>query len=58
MFEHRPVPGSLDKKGAMGVAPFKPVNKYNALVRIQKPVVTYDLGKFSVTNCARFPNYF
>jgi hypothetical protein len=28
------------------------------LVRIQKPVVTYDLGKFSVTNCARLPNYF
>jgi hypothetical protein len=27
-------------------------------VRIQKPIVTYDLGKFSVTNCARLPNYF
>jgi hypothetical protein len=27
-------------------------------VRFQKPVVTYDLGKFSVTNCARLPNYF
>jgi hypothetical protein len=26
-------------------------------VRIQKPVATYDLGKFSVTNCARLPNY-
>jgi hypothetical protein len=27
-------------------------------VRIQKPVVTYDSGKFSVTSCARLPNYF
>jgi hypothetical protein len=26
-------------------------------VRIQKPVVTYDQGKSSVTNCARLPNY-
>jgi hypothetical protein len=26
-------------------------------VRIQKPVVTYDLGKSSVTSCARLPNY-
>jgi hypothetical protein len=27
-------------------------------VRIQKPEVTYDLGRFSVTNCARLPNNF
>jgi hypothetical protein len=27
-------------------------------VRIQKPVVTYDLGKSSVTSSARLPNYF
>jgi hypothetical protein len=27
-------------------------------IRIQKSEVTYDLGKFSVTNCARLPNYF
>jgi hypothetical protein len=27
-------------------------------VRIQKPEVAYDLGKFSVTNSARLPNYF
>jgi hypothetical protein len=27
-------------------------------VRIQKPVVTYDSGKSSVTSCARLPNYF
>jgi hypothetical protein len=26
-------------------------------VRIQKPVVTYDLGKSSVTNFAKLPNY-
>jgi hypothetical protein len=24
----------------------------------QKPVITYDLGKFGVTNCAWLPNYF
>jgi hypothetical protein len=29
-----------------------------ARVRIQKPVVTCIPGKFSVTNCARLPNYF
>jgi hypothetical protein len=28
------------------------------MVRNQKPVVTFGLGKFSVTNCARMPNYF
>jgi hypothetical protein len=27
-------------------------------VRIHKPVVTYDLRKFSLTKCARLPNYF
>jgi hypothetical protein len=34
------------------------VEKVDDWVRIQKPVVTYDLGKFSITNCARLPNYF
>jgi hypothetical protein len=27
-------------------------------VRIQKPVVTYDSGKFSVTSSAGLPNFF
>jgi hypothetical protein len=32
--------------------------KLRVWVRIQKPVVIYDLGKFRVTHCARLPNYF
>jgi hypothetical protein len=30
---------------------------YIVMVRIQKPVVTYDPRKFSVTSRARLPNY-
>jgi hypothetical protein len=32
-------------------------SSYNARVSIQKPVVTDDLRKFSVTSRARLPNY-
>jgi hypothetical protein len=32
--------------------------KDQAMVRIQKPVVTYDPGKFSVTSSAGLPNFF
>jgi hypothetical protein len=35
---------------------FVPSQSYDHRVGIQKPVVTYDLGKFSVTDCARLPN--
>jgi hypothetical protein len=33
-------------------------SQQQARVRIQKPVVTYDSGKSSVTSCAGLPNYF
>jgi hypothetical protein len=36
---------------------FKKAHGGVSWVRIQKPVVAYDLGKFSVTKCARSANY-
>jgi hypothetical protein len=34
-----------------------PPNYFQYWVRIQKPVLIYDPGKYSVPNCARLPNY-
>jgi hypothetical protein len=37
---------------------YDPGKKLLTRVRIQKPVVTYDPGKFSVTSSAGSPNFF
>jgi hypothetical protein len=49
---------ALNRLIAAGQQQDFPASVSNGRVRIKKPVVTYDLGTFSVTNCARLPIYF